>query len=126
MKLPLAEYKRRDYPIKCSTCRAWMRFKPGPGYVQRAALPRASHCNECLLAAGKVERLRTFKAEWWEVWWVKTGCKPWFIRAYGQPLPSWIPDGVHVTRESALEEMRKRKNKYDKIIHVRRYARNKS
>lgn len=65
---------------------------------------------------------RKLKAEWWELWWVKPGEKPVFIKAYGEPIPPWIPDGCYPTREGALEDKRRRRNRYDKVIHVRRFV----
>ena len=65
---------------------------------------------------------RKLKAEWWELWWVKKGEPPIFVHAYGMPIPYWIPDGCFPTREGALEEKKKRANRYDKLFHVKRYS----
>jgi hypothetical protein len=75
------------------------------------------------VALPEAPRMRVLKAEWWEVWWVKPGEKPCFIPADGQPIPPWIPDRVHVTRASAWDEVRRRKNRYDRVLHIRRYTR---
>jgi hypothetical protein len=60
--------------------------------------------------------------EWWELWWVKPGEAPVFIRMYGGSVPQ-IPDGSFPTRELALEEKLKLGNKYVRICHVRRTQR---
>lgn len=69
---------------------------------------------------------RVLKAEWWEIWWVKPGEEPVMRRAYGKAIPWWIPDGVWVTKESALKEVNIEKSrgrlKYLKIFHVKRYT----
>jgi hypothetical protein len=77
------------------------------------------------MSLAKYRRL-IVKGEWWELWCVIPGQLPCFIRAYGQPTRSWLPDGVHPTRKSAFEDRRARANRYDKVIHVRRYATRKS
>lgn len=64
---------------------------------------------------------RKLKAEWWELWWIKPKNRPVFISMYGEPIPDWIPDGCYPSYELALEEKRKRKNKYDKIFHIKRF-----
>jgi hypothetical protein len=63
---------------------------------------------------------KIIKCEWWELWHVKPGDKPWFIKMYGQSTLDWIPDGAFPSKQLVLEEKNKRDNKYDKIIHVRR------
>ena len=68
---------------------------------------------------------RKLKAEWWELWWVKPGAKPEFIRMYGSATNPWIPDGCYPTKELALEDKAKFKNKYHKIFHIKRFTRNK-
>ena len=69
-----------------------------------------------------MEAKRRLKAEWWELWCDIPGKKPAFIRMYGEPIPHWIPDGCFPTRELALEQKRARKNRYDRIYHIRRYV----
>ena len=64
---------------------------------------------------------RKLKAEWWELWWDRPGSKPVFVPMYGQPTPFWIPDGCYPSREEALHEKKRRNNKFDRLIHVRRY-----
>lgn len=65
---------------------------------------------------------RKLKAEWWELWCIKPGTKPVFVRMYGQPIPDWIPDGCFPTRALVLEEKRARKNRYDRVYRIRRYV----
>jgi hypothetical protein len=67
------------------------------------------------------EGTRKLKAEWWEIWWDRPGTQPIFVPMYGQPIPWWIPDGCYPSRDQALHEKRRRNNKFDRIIHVRRY-----
>lgn len=69
--------------------------------------------------------MRKLKAEWWELWWVKPGEPPVFIRMYGVPAAPWIPDGCFPTKKLAVEMKKRRQIKYDRIIHVRRYSRQK-
>jgi hypothetical protein len=47
--LTLNEYQLRDYRVKCSRCRRWMRRRPTVASpARRAAIPRASLCVDCL------------------------------------------------------------------------------
>jgi hypothetical protein len=47
-KLSSEEYAQRDFPLKCSTCRHWMRMRPKDGRcVQRRPSPHASQCVHC-------------------------------------------------------------------------------
>lgn len=64
---------------------------------------------------------RTLKAEWWELWWDKPGEKPCFISMYGEAIPPWIPRGCYPSRELALADKRRFKNRFIRMIHVRRY-----
>lgn len=69
--------------------------------------------------------MRKLKAEWWELWWVKPGETPVFVRMYGavDSMIHWIPDGCFPTKELAVEAKKGRKMKYDKIFHIRKYGR---
>ena len=42
-------YRRRDYRMKCTGCRRWMRHRPtlGSDQVMRRAVPHAGHCVDC-------------------------------------------------------------------------------
>jgi len=66
---------------------------------------------------------RVLKAEWWELWWVKPGSRPCFIPAYGEAVSEWIPDRCYPTRKDALDQKKKRGNRYDRVVHVKRYRR---
>jgi hypothetical protein len=61
------------------------------------------------------------KAEWWELWCERPGSRPIFIAMYGEAVPPWIPEGCYPTRALAREEKRRRCNRFDRILHVRRY-----
>ena len=66
--------------------------------------------------------MKKLKAEWWELWWVKPGERPVFIRMYGEPVPHWIPDGCFPTRALASETKRAQGNRYIRMYRIRRYA----
>ena len=66
--------------------------------------------------------MRKLKAEWWELWWVKPGKRPEFIRMYGSPVPKWIPDGCFPTRTLALAEKRALGNRHIRMYRIRRYT----
>lgn len=65
---------------------------------------------------------RSLKAEWWELWCVKPGVQPVFVKMYGQPTLPWIPDGCFPTAKGARLEKDQRGNRFDRIYHVRRYS----
>lgn len=69
-----------------------------------------------------LRRVRKLKAEWWELWWVKPGAKPVLIVPDGEPIPPWIPQHGFPTRHGAEIVKAMRRNRYDKIIHVRRFV----
>ena len=48
-KLSVAEFRYRDFRIKCLTCRRWMRRRPpiGSPYAIRRPAPHAGHCVGC-------------------------------------------------------------------------------
>lgn len=47
--LTAAEYRRRDYRMKCHVCRRWMRDRPTEKTpAKRAPVPWADRCVECL------------------------------------------------------------------------------
>jgi hypothetical protein len=64
---------------------------------------------------------RQLRAEWWELWWVRPGSEPIFVPMYGAPALWWVPDGCYPTRALALHEKKRRANKFDRIVHIRRY-----
>lgn len=68
-------------------------------------------------------RAPRLKAEWWELWHVRPGDKPVLVRPDGEPIPHWIPDHAFPTKAGVLYEKKRRNNRFDKIIHVRRYVR---
>ena len=79
-------------------------------------------CNEHLLVElANLRAKRKLKAEWWELWWNRSGAKPVFVPMYGYTTKPWVPDGCFPTREEAQRAKKHRKNQYDTIVHVKRY-----
>ena len=66
---------------------------------------------------------RVLQAEWWELWCHRPSSKPIFVPMYGEAIPLWIPDGCYPSRVLVIEEKRRRCNRFDRILHVRRYKR---
>lgn len=64
---------------------------------------------------------KELKAEWWELWWVKPGKKPEFVKMYGRTITDWVPDGCFPSRELALKTKRALRNRYYKVFHIRRF-----
>lgn len=82
-------------------------------------------CDECELVARTVglnKPLRVLKAEWWEVWWVKPGRRPFKHDPDGEPIPDWIPRGSFPDKKDAHAYAKSCKNRYMKVFHVRRYT----
>ena len=58
MKLSIKDYQRRDYRVKCQTCRRWMQRRPrGQTTLMRRPAPHAGHCTECPIKGGPTELL---------------------------------------------------------------------
>ena len=56
MKLGIKDYQRRDYRVKCQTCRRWMQRRPrGQTTLMRRPAPHAGHCTECPIKGGPTE-----------------------------------------------------------------------
>lgn len=73
------------------------------------------------------EPYREQVAEWWEVWWKKTGeapCRVW--AGQGNPVDERVParEGF-TTRKAARDYVKRSKNKYYKIVRVTRWRRPK-
>lgn len=68
---------------------------------------------------------RRFVVEWWEVWWKKRGSQPVLHEPIYRALNTLIPRHGFVTEAMAKEYIDRERNKYLKMIHVRRYKKRK-
>lgn len=124
MKKPgLKKTRPKKADIRCSDC-GHTDVRPDDG--RHDALTCLEHVLEQREALMAERAPRKLKAEWWELWWEKPGQKPQFVPMYGEPIPPWIPDGCYPSRELALDEKKKRDNRFDRLVHVRRYRKAKS